>query len=736
MSTSGRTTPGVYFEQVDRARAAIGPLRTDIAAFLGYAERGPLLVPVKISNWRQYTAIFGEPLNFGYLAHAIRGFFDNGGAGCHVVRVADPDAAKAATVLLADGHGEPVLQLKASHGTLYDPVTDQARVENSSPRRYDSRGTWANRLSVSLQPASRGHTETRGGQPQDGHSSFVNSLSGFEIGSIVRFSQGDFKPNEYRRVAQINPHLRQLTWDMPIHVLGLSLAMPIQLETVEFSLLLHQDSQIVERHQNLSLSPNHSRFVITAVQSEGRLVDVDVLLDFEAGGWMRPDKWPVSADRIPLSGGHDGLATVEKQDFLTGLATLALVDEVSLLAAPDLVLRSTVSIPRHRARGGSDPCKDLEPLPMGQIFGAVLERRTIRKELQDELDQLPVTCGSLDAEVEQGIPLSGVAVTVLENDAPPVRSDECGRFRLTNLPLGRVTLAFQHGGYHDLERTVQSSAIRPSEPVRFYLAPVTLPPAMSLDEIFDVQEAMLQQGERGLYRVALLDPPPEMLGLDEIQTWRARFDSAFAALYYPWLFVSDLQGGVVREIPPSGHVAGLVARTDLSQGVQRAPANLVLEGVKALTRDLKDSEQGLLNPEGINCLRVLPGLGIRVYGARTLSSDPEWRYLNVRRLVLMIEEALEDASQWVVFEPNNVILRETLTYSLNSFLNTLWRQGALAGSTPAAAYRVRCNAENNPPDVVDAGKVVADIEIAPAIPFEFIHFRLGRTIEAVEVTEQ
>jgi hypothetical protein len=232
-----------------------------------------------------------------------------------------------------------------------------------------------------------------------------------------------------------------------------------------------------------------------------------------------------------------------------------------------------------------------------------------------------------------------------------------------------------------------------------------------------------------------------MLSLEAIQTWRARFDSAYGALYYPWIIVKreDSVEPAVRSdvisVPPSGHVAGLIARTDLDEGVHRAPANDVLSGVKALTAVVDDAQHGILNPLHINCLRLLPGRGIRVYGARTLSSDPEWRYLNVRRLVSMIEEAVEDASQWAVFEPNNQVLRQALTFSLNGFLNALWRQGALAGDVPEAAYQVKCDEDNNPSTVIDSGQIIAEIAVAPTIPFEFIHFRLGRTVEAVEVGE-
>jgi phage tail sheath protein FI len=312
-----------------------------------------------------------------------------------------------------------------------------------------------------------------------------------------------------------------------------------------------------------------------------------------------------------------------------------------------------------------------------------------------------------------------------------VTSGGDGGFLLTGLPEGQVSLRLERAGFHLLETTAQSRAGSPDVAL-FTLSAIATPPGFSADEVFDIQAAMASQGEQGLYRVALLDPPESHLKLDQVQTWRTRFDTAFAAMYYPWLVVGE-EGG--RVVPPSGHVAGLIARTDLSQGVHRAPANYAIEGVTALSHPLSETEHGILNDLGINALRPLPGRGIRVFGARTLSSESDWRYLNVRRLLLMIEEAVEDANQWAVFEPNNPLLRQILTHNLNSFLDTLWRAGALAGSSPEAAYQVKCDFENNPPSVIDAGQLIAEIAVAPAVPFEFIRFRLGRTVGALSVAE-
>jgi phage tail sheath protein FI len=245
------------------------------------------------------------------------------------------------------------------------------------------------------------------------------------------------------------------------------------------------------------------------------------------------------------------------------------------------------------------------------------------------------------------------------------------------------------------------------------------------------------------YRIAVLDPPlfssgKESKDVAEIQTWRDRFDSSFAALYFPWAIVYDplqLGGNVVRTIPASGHVAGTYANTDLTIGVHRAPANYELNWVQDFLIDIDATVQGVLNPLGINCMRTFPGRGLRIYGARTLSSDPSWTYVNVRRLMMMIEKSLEVSLQWAVFEPNNAGLRLAVSSAISVFLEAVYEAGALAGATDTQAFYVKCDASNNPPDLTDAGQFLAEVGVAPAIPAEFIVFRVGRTQDGLELTE-
>lgn len=271
-------------------------------------------------------------------------------------------------------------------------------------------------------------------------------------------------------------------------------------------------------------------------------------------------------------------------------------------------------------------------------------------------------------------------------------------------------------------------------------------PQFSRNQVITAQQAMIEHCERHKDRVAILDAPLDAnsnrsLTLQEVQDWRRQFDSerGFAALYYPWIRVVDplkLGGNPVRTIPGCGHIAGLYARSDFEVGPHKAPANGELLWAEDVTAAINDEEQAILNPEGINCIRAFPGRGIRVYGARTASSNPDWRYINVRRLMMMIEEAVDESTQWTVFEPNDLNLRRSLILSVSGFLESLWQRGALVGETAEEAFYIKCDETNNPPEIVNQGKIITEIGVAPTHPAEFIVFRIGRTLEELEIVER
>ncbi len=249
------------------------------------------------------------------------------------------------------------------------------------------------------------------------------------------------------------------------------------------------------------------------------------------------------------------------------------------------------------------------------------------------------------------------------------------------------------------------------------------------EKIKSVQTAMIAHCERLRYRFAILDTPPG-LSPQQAREWRyyVNFDSSYAAMYYPWITVVDLSGsGSTKKIvPPSGYLVGIYNRVDAERGVHKAPANEIILGAIDLEMSVSKGEQDVLNPIGVNCLRSFPGRGIRVWGARTLSSNGSWRYINVRRLFIMVEASMDIGLAWVVFEPNDSTLWAKVRRDVVSFLRVVWRSGALFGNTPEQAFYVKCDEELNPREVRDLGQLIIEVGLAPVKPAEFVIFRISQ----------
>lgn len=562
-------TPGVYFEFRDPAPAVRG-LRTDIAGFVGIAESGPLHQPVRIESWRQFLARFGPFVSYGYLAYAVKGFFENGGRTCYVVRVAGSDAKRA------------TLALKTK--TANDLLRISARDE----------GRWGEKLLVSL----------------------------------VHVSDRD----------------------------------------VTFSLKITRAGTDFEFFHDLSLDPRSRTYFKTVIN--------------DGTESLRASRWIEVEDRIPAG-------TVRDKACLPDAEKSGLKNRNAFLA------------------GGKDGLASLTRREIVGDFGALMPEKRGLSALE-RVDEVAIVC-------VPDIHIQPVPVVELPPPAPEPPRDPCCP-KSESPPLATPFIA----------------------------TPTEQPPSFSEQDIAFVQRAMIEHCELMRDRVAILDAPQRPGGhpltIGGVEDWRRQLESehGFGALYYPWVKVLDplpLKSNPVRAVPPCGHIAGVYARTDLTVGVHKAPANAELFWAEDVTAIVNDAEQGVLNPVGINCVRAFPGRGLRVYGARTVSSDPDWRYINVRRLLLMIEEAVDEATQWAVFEPHDFNLRQTLVLSISSFLETLWRQGALVGVTPEEAFYVKCDDVTNPLDSVDAGKIITEVGVAPTKPAEFIVFRVGRTREELELVE-
>jgi phage tail sheath protein FI len=252
------------------------------------------------------------------------------------------------------------------------------------------------------------------------------------------------------------------------------------------------------------------------------------------------------------------------------------------------------------------------------------------------------------------------------------------------------------------------------------------------DECRAATGVLISHAENLRYRIAVVDAP-QASSMTQVREFRGRFDSKYAALYHPWIEILDpleraAQGAPPRRLPlpPSGFVAGIYARTDIERGVFKAPANEIVRGLTQFEMNINKGRNDVLNPEGINALRFFPGRGSRVWGARTMSSDPEWKYVNVRRLFIYLEHSIDKATQWAVFEPNNQRLWSNIQQTVADFLLVQWLNGALLGAKPEEAYFVRCDRTTMTQNDLDNGRLICLIGVAPTKPAEYVIFRIGQ----------
>ncbi|MEO0425115.1 MAG: phage tail sheath C-terminal domain-containing protein [Pseudomonadota bacterium] len=657
--------PGVFYERVDASAPGISALRTDVAAFVGVAERGPVNEPVPVQSFRQFQAHFGSFIGAGYLAYAVHAFFEGGGERCWVVRVTaatGDQRARAASLWLSDTVGALTWRLVAS-----------------------SPGVWGDALRVQLIPQVLAQGAVSPGHGRDDRAQ-VSAIAGFERAALVRLRQDDGAGGvreALRVISHIDAATSQLYWvhpdptqalpyDRPLE--GFDADLPWTIQRLAWRLDVYEAGRLIQQTNALEQIPQAPRYapdVLRKPTYPTRLADAQplpapapaVVIEADAPTAI-PNLLDAPAGLQRLQGGADGLAALTPTDYIgatsatdlgaptqpsgqRGLSTLNHIDEVAVIAAPDVVIQPQPA-PEYTpvVRPDPDPCRPCPPPPPAL--------------------------------------------------APP------------NQPA----------------------------------LPFEQPPEFTAAQIAQVQAAMVEHCEQRGDRFALLDPPASAArddanGTAAIRAWRSRFDTSYAALYYPWVRVIEPAGDAdsLRAIPPSGHVAGCIARHDLARGVHRAPANSPLPWLQGLTATVDDRLHELLNAAAINVLRQGSARGLRILGARTLSSDPLWRFINVRRLLLFLRKAIDMSTQWAVFEPNHFATRQKLIQSLSSLLTGLWQGGALAGASPQEAYFIKCDEENNPPDARANGRLHALVGVAPSQPMEFIVLRVGRQDNALYVNE-
>lgn len=641
-------TPGVYFEWLDTQSPPIFPLRTDIAGFVGIAERGPLFQAVKVESWTQFTSSFGGCIPQSYLAYAIEGFFANGGQTCWVTRVADPDSAHEAGLVLEDDQGTNVLSLTAS-----------------------SRGVWGQGLTASV-----------------------------------------------------------------LHTGGDRFLLQVQLA----------DGR-QERWRNLTMAPALDTTQLPSIEK--------TLNDAQNGSRLVVAKWHKNslprAGIARFMGGQDGLAPTQDLTDCLGKPLLRLITAGRW--SYDENIQVTVARIDEKYFSLTLYAPDLTQ----EFWPRLTLQRWLNKETR-EPD--PAYVESVLNEPQSGSRLV-IARDLQVSDTLPVKMLVALKTSLS----GGLSVEHFKQGLTDLEDKDEVSVVampdmmsKPFRPARIQKAPVrcdvpdtVLPPSTAFSRpefapaftepaIMELQNTLVRQCERLKDRVAILDvprlngqdlPPPAVIA------WRNRFATRYAALYYPWLRVPDPLSldGLLCDVPPCGHIAGIYARVDRQVGVHKPPANEVLAYAQDVSIQVDDLLHGVLNDQAVNVIRAYRGRGLRLAGERTLSADPEWRYINVRRLLIMIEEAIDQQTQWIVFEPNNPDLWREVDRVVRSFLDGLWRRGMLDGATAADAYAVTCDETTNPPEETEMGRLICRIGVQPPWPAEFVVVRIGKTEGGTQVIE-
>ncbi len=664
-------------------------MRTDIAGFVGIAVRGPLHRPVRVESWTQFVSTFGGHTSQGYLAYAVEGFLANGGRACWVVRVADPRRARPAELLLHDGAGRPSLRLRAS-----------------------SPGIWGRRVTVVLVPS--------GGDRFTLDVSLPGGDEELWSGVTTRIASLDLTDGDGRRT------LRLAVYDPALWHVDIAAAVERQKEG-RFTLRLMPRRRAVEPafdrvaldplagevprevppeevYPDLCLEPGTDRYVpqmLNGREGGSKLVVATDLRSVSAD--------PLPAPLVPDRRSRLGCLRRERRHVTRLLNDL---DRGSRL------VRAFPATWRPPPAAVSKPVRQADP-------------RTAESHLPRLAGAARLAGGADGLRTLRPAHLSGAGAE---------RGKAWGLAALADLSdVGIVAVPDimpKGGGVPPAEarpRCDRPSAA-PPPPV---LGELEEAPPWSELETFLLQDALISHCRLLGDRVAVLDPQLHFATPSELVRWRQSFDSSWAALYYPWLKVRDplRLTGLLRTVPPSGHVAGIYARVDLRDGVHQPPAGEVVEGARDLAASVDEVVHGMLNTAGINLIQAAAGRGVRVMGARTLASDAELRYVNVRRLLAMLAQALEEGLPWSVAEPNDAALWSAVERVVGAFLRGLWRRGMLDGERPEDAWHVRCDATTNPPQEVEAGRLICLVGLRPPWPAEFVEVRIGRSEGRTEILE-
>lgn len=658
--------PGVYVEETSFRSKSIEGVGTSTTAFVGPTLKGPYkLTPELLTSFGDFERIYGGLENINnktnYIAHAVRAYFDNGGARLYVSRVVPASAAIAESVDLVStaetvkfvarfpgeaGNGEITLLQKANPVSLATlssaPIGSILQVETPAL------------------PAKISGNQDAAFVLPDGGKLFL------KVNNSEKEIPFPKKPqSESVTLKEINDLLQPLAVQATL----------VNNKLVLTTNLIGKDAKLEILNKENSV---HTIFGLPITSAQGADKVSKYYLKKDVKDW-RNAKEALTENLLTQ--------TPQPQTSILTLTVIARDKEGNEVSYEDLGFDS-----RH-------------PRWVGDVLSPTPSKRA------DTLTNpfaLTVTKGVDGLALQEAIFTSqppSRTITLSQGSSgsdPSVDDYRQALDQLSSLEDISIVAAPGHSAYEE-----------------------TL--------FLGIQQELIKYvSRRRAYQIAVLDTPPNQ-DINGARTVRGRIDSSYAALYYPWVVVANPlarpgSANVPAEIalPPSGFISGIYARSDVERGVYKAPANEVVRGAIRFESDINFAQQEVLNPLGINCLRFFPGRGYRVWGARTTSSDPEWKYVNIRRYFNYLESSIDRSTQWAVFEPNGERLWANIRDTIGDFLYNEWVSGALLGSSPQTAYFVRCDRSTMTQNDIDNGRLIALIGVAAIKPAEFVVFRIGQ----------
>lgn len=791
--------PSVYVEETSFRSKSIEGVSTSTTAFIGPTRKGPLKEPPElISSYVDFERVYGgfSDLSFlkaegaaetknstNYIAHAVKNYFDNGGARLFVARVYNPssshDGFAQSVILEKDGDNSKTMKAiarfpgKMANGSV---MLQKAAV----PARAVQNSPVGSVLSVKELDAGPARLVTTNKPPYvfpDGGELHFTVAGGDPSGNVdVTFSG---KPAE--AVAQtsidetvviaVGNDTIQVNFsdsEDTLQIINLPLGDPVS----RADIVNRINEELLGGYAKLEPDSGTNEFLVIGTEVKGASAYVNVKanaalgIDSEIteentidGDNTVPDLNKVTVadiNALVSSGGilNAHLEQVSKNLIIESTATGSGI-VLTLLTADADSIHAKLAISNPVANGTPERT-DVIYLKTAQGWFNGEEKLVLPAPATAELISLNVITEDSEGEQQfyEGIGLDrnhSRYVGDVFHKSPSRRADAIEHLYAIEISDSvtagdMVAMLFNNGdefvfdlkdGNDGLEPVSGSYRdapdFRTKSPFEFLtgiedVSIVAAPGYSSFSDARGIQEEIIGHVERRrAYRVAVLDTPKDST-INQAKEYKSSIDSTYAALYYPWIVTSDPESSTPREIvlPPSGFVCGIYARNDISKGVSKSPGNEIVRGASRFENDINFAEQELLNPLGVNCLRFFPGRGYRLWGARTTSSDPEWKYIGPRRYFVYLEHSIDRSTQWAVFENNGPRLWANVREAVSGFLYNEWRSGSLLGTNPDEAYFVRCDRSTMTQNDLDNGRLICLIGVSVLKPAEFVIFRIGQ----------